>query len=209
VLKLNIYKSLKIIYVSILLLLTQSYSFSQKSLSEITETDVERPVVKYLTWTMLQTVPSVTWIDDRNESSSSLKFALRWQITPLNISFSTNKYVSPVQFIMVNPMRRYTGSLEFFVQPEWVLSSMENSGYERFGLGVGSRVNIPLKNMGEHLYMSLGGKYNFRKNQVESKEGYYGLEAGVYALFGILGFQFNYNFDENYKYNFGIYLKYW
>ena len=200
---------LKILVLLVLLFFGQKISFSQNPDNKNTETDVERPFVKYLTWTMLQTIPSVTWIDDRNEDNSSVNFAFRWHITPLNISFSTNKYVSPVQFFMVNPMRRYTGSLEFFVQPEWVLSSMENSGYERFGVGVGSRVNIPLKNMGEHLYMSLGGKYNFRKNERDSKDGYYGLETGVYALFGILGFQFNYNFDENTKYNFGIYLKYW
>ena len=53
-----------------------------------------------------------------------------------------------------------------------------------------SRINIPVKNYGEHLYVSLGGKYNFRKNNIENKNGYYGIEGGVYALFGILGFQF-------------------
>jgi len=192
-----------------LILILHKTGFAQNSDYNNRETDVERTAVKYLSWTLIQTIPSVTWLNDRNDIDNSLVFALRWQITPINFSFSTNKYVSPVQIIMVNPMRRYTGSVEIFLQPEWTMSSMTNSGYDRFGIGLGSRVNIPLKNMGEHLYMSIGGKYNFRKNDRESKEGYYGAEAGVYALFGILGLQFNYNFDDNSRYNFGIYLKYW
>ncbi|MBK6539659.1 MAG: hypothetical protein IPG09_18540 [Ignavibacteria bacterium] len=48
-------------------------------------------------------------------------------------------------------------------------------------------------------------KVTIRKN----KSGYYGIEGGVYALFRILGLQFNYNFDKNSKYNFGLYIKYW
>ncbi|MBK8549937.1 MAG: hypothetical protein IPL53_02310 [Ignavibacteria bacterium] len=130
-------------------------------------------------------------------------------MTPLNISFSTNKFVSPVQFFFVNPMRKYTGSLEFFVQPELAIGSNDYSGFNKTGLGVGSRLNIPLKNYGEHLYMSLGGKYTFRKNESENIDGYYGIEGGVYAIFGILGLQANYNFNENSRYNFGIYFKYW
>ena len=198
----------KIIYLLTFLFVFNN-SFAQTKEIEGRVTDVEKPFKKYFSWTLIQLLPSVTWLNDRNENNSSLNFALRWQVTPINISFSTNKYVSPVQFFFVNPMRKYTGSFEVFVQPEWSMSRFENSGLNRFGVGVGSRINIPLKNHGEHLYASVGGKYNFRKNQTENNNGYYGVEAGIYAIFGLVGLQFNYNFDNNTKYNFGIYIKYW
>ncbi|MBA3706817.1 MAG: hypothetical protein H0W84_13225, partial [Bacteroidetes bacterium] len=83
------------------------------------------------------------------------------------------------------------------------------SGFNKVGIAAGSRLNIPLKNLGEHLYMSLGAKYTFRKNNIENRNGYYGIEGGVYAIFGFIGLQLNYNFDNNSKYNFGIYIKYW
>lgn len=172
-------------------------------------TDEERTVVKYLTWTAVQLIPSPTWLNDRSDKGNTLTFALRWQITPLNISFSTNKYVSSVQFFFVNPMRRYTGSVEFFIQPEIVTGSFSYAGFSKSGLGLGTRLNIPLKNYGENLYASIGGKYTFRKSDFDNKNGYYGIEGGIYAIFGALGLQFNYNFNQHSKYNFGIYFKYW
>lgn len=201
--------SLKILIIMMLLLHHRLYS--QTSDGEERITDAENKSARNISWILMQLLPSPVWLDDRNQQtgSSSLNFAFRWQITPINISFSTNKYVSPVQFFFVNPMRRYTGSVEFFIQPELATATMSNSGYNKTGLGIGSRINIPVKNYGEHLYVSLGGKYNFRKSNIENKNGYYGIEGGVYALFGILGFQFNYNFDKNSKYNFGLYIKYW
>ena len=184
--------------------------FAQKSGTEEEKiTDVERTSARNISWVITQLIPSPTWLSDRNPDNNSLTFALRWQITPLNISFSTNKYVSPVQFFFVNPMRKYTGSLEFFVQPELAIGSNDYSGFNKTGIGVGSRVNIPVNNYGEHLYVSVGGKYTFRKNPSENINGYYGVEGGVYAIFGILGIQGNYNFNDNTRYNFSIYFKYW
>ena len=184
--------------------------FAQNSGTEEEKiTDVERTSARNISWVITQLIPSPTWLSDRNADDNSLTFALRWQITPLNISFSTNKYVSPVQFFFVNPMRKYTGSLEFFVQPELAIGSNDYSGFNKTGIGVGSRVNIPVNNYGEHLYVSLGGKYTFRKNPSENIKGYYGVEGGVYAIFGILGIQGNYNFNDNTRYNFSIYFKYW
>ncbi len=191
-------------FVLILFILFARYSYCQEK-----TTDVEKTSVKYLSWIVTQLIPSPTFLSDRNDNNSGLTFALRWQITTLNISFNTNKYVSPVQFLFVNPMRKYTGSLEFFVQPELATGSFNYSGYNKTGIAVGSRINIPVKNYGEHLYVSIGGKYTFRKNIQENKNGYYGIEGGVYAIFGTFGLQFNYNFEKKSKYNFGIYFKYW
>ncbi len=183
--------------------------FSQTPETDERISDVERNSARNISWFITQLIPSPTWLSDRNAQNNALTFALRWQITPLNISFSTNKFVSPVQFFFVNPMRKYTGSLEFFVQPELAIGSNDYSGFNKTGIGVGSRVNIPVKNYGEHLYVSLGGKYTFRKNPSENINGYYGVEGGVYAIFGILGLQANYNFNDNTRYNFSIYFKYW
>ena len=184
-------------------------TYAQSKDGEEKITDEERVFARDLSWLITQLIPSPTWLNDRNADNNTLNFALRWQVTPLNISFSTNKYVSPVQFFFINPMRKYTGSLEFFVQPEVATGSIEYSGFNKTGLGVGSRVNIPVKNYGEHLYVSLGGKYTFRKNETENLNGYYGIEGGVYAIFGMLGIQGNYNFNDNSRYNFSIYFKYW
>lgn len=188
----------------IILFLTPIRAFTQERI-----TDVENRSARNISWAISQLLPSPTWLSDMDDSHSSLTFALRWQITPVNISFNTNKYVSPVQFFFVNPMRRYTGSLEIFVQPEIATGSFEYGKYNKLGIGVGSRINIPLKNMGEHLYMSIGGKYTFRKSQIDDRNGYAGIEGGVYAIFGLLGIQANYNFSDRSRYNFGIYIKYW
>jgi len=197
------------LFVLLFLTINSSISLSQSGDEEEKISDVEDKSKRNITWLITQLIPSPTWLNDRNESNNSFTFAFRWQVTPLNISFSNNKYVSPVQFFFVNPMRRYTGSLEFFVQPEIATGSLNNSGFNKIGIGVGSRLNIPVKHLGEHLYVSLGGKYTFRKNSLENRKGYYGIEGGVYAIFGVIGLQFNYNFDKNTKYNFGIYIKYW
>jgi hypothetical protein len=55
---------------------------------------------------------------DADENNSRIQFGLRWQLIPVNISFRANDYISPVQFFMINPVRRFTGSFEVFVQPE-------------------------------------------------------------------------------------------
>lgn len=196
----------------IIIQLISSQTFSQNDKDNETEeriTDELRPSARNISWIITQLIPSPTWLNDRNDNNSSLNFAFRWQVTALNISFSTNKFVSPVQTLFVNPMRKYTGSLELFVQPELAITSLDYSGFNKAALGLGSRLNIPVKNYGEHMYISLGGKYTFRNNPSQNISGYYGLEAGVYFLFGSLGLQGNYNFNKNTEYNFSIYFKYW
>ena len=196
----------------IIIQLISSIAFSQNDKDNETEeriTDELRPSARNISWIITQLIPSPTWLNDRNDNNSSLNFAFRWQVTALNISFSTNKFVSPVQTLFVNPMRKYTGSLELFVQPELAITSLDYSGFNKAALGLGSRLNIPVKNYGKHMYISLGGKYTFRNNPSQNISGYYGLEAGVYFLFGSLGLQGNYNFNKNTEYNFSIYFKYW
>lgn len=168
----------------------------------------ERPFAKYASWLLLQTIPSPTISGDADDNNARLQFSLRWQITPVNVSFRANRFVSPVQFFMINPVRRVTGSAEIFVQPELALSSYKYSGFDRFGINTGARVIIPVQELGENISVSLGGKYTFRKNVIIGDNGYPGIEAGVYFTGGLFGLQFTKNFNKNSPYSISFYLKY-
>lgn len=165
--------------------------------------------LEWTSWTLIQTIPSPVFYQDRNENTSRLQFGLRWNIVPVNYSFSANKLVSPVQFFKVNPVRRNSGSIELFIQPEWATSNFEYSELKRFNLASGARVYIPAVDCGEYLAFSLGGKYNIRKNNSGDNNNFYSAEAGLYTFFGICGLMFNYNFNSQSRYNFGLNLKYY
>lgn len=163
---------------------------------------------KYLSWGILQTIPSPVFFQDSNDKNARVIFGLRWQITPINISFRSNRYDSPFQFFMINPVRKFTGSVELFLQPELASDEFEYSDLSRFGLGAGSRVIIPISGDGQNISASIGGKYNYRKDFSGGNDHYFGIETGLYFIYGILGIQFNYNFDKKTKYNIGIYFKF-
>jgi hypothetical protein len=163
---------------------------------------------KYLSWGLLQTIPSPVLFQDSNDKDARVIFGLRWQITPINISFRTNRFESPFQFFMINPVRKFTGSVELFLQPELASDEFEYSDLSRFGLGAGSRLIIPISGDGQNISASVGGKYNYRKDFSGGNDHYFGIETGIYFIYGILGIQFNYNFDKKTKYNIGIYFKF-
>lgn len=164
----------------------------------------ERKTVKYLSWSIVQLIPSPVFEQDADNSNSRMQFALRWQVIPVNLSFHSNKYTSPVQFFMINPVRRFTGSVEMFVQPEVSTSGYKYSGYDKFGVSSGVRFVLPWKGEGENLSYSIGGKVNFRR----PVSPFYSIELGVYAIYSMLGLQVNYNFIPNNKINVGIFIKY-
>ena len=162
----------------------------------------------YRSWALFQIMPSPVLYTDSDNLNSKFQLGFRWQVIPLNISFRSNKYTSPVQFFKINPVRRFTGSIDVFVQPEWTVSGYKYAGLSKFGISAGSRIILPVKGDGEKISVSLGGKYNHRNDLRGNKNGFWGIEAGVYAIFGFVGVQFNYNFDERSKYNAGFYFKY-
>ena len=162
----------------------------------------------YTSWALMQLIPSPVLIQDSDNNNSKVQFALRWQIIPLNISFRSNKYTSPLQFFKINPVRRFTGSMDIFVQPEWTVTGFKYSGLSRFGISAGSRIILPIKGDGEKISFSLGGKYTHRKDDQTGKNGFWSAEGGIYFLFGFVGLQFAYNFDDRSKYSVGFYLKY-
>ena len=182
---------------------------SSDSLSQEQEYDfAQRKGTKYLNWGLVQLIPSPYFDNDANAENARIQFGFRWQFIPINFSFRANRFVSPVQFFMINPVRRFSGSVELFVQPEVVTSSYKYSGFNSFGVGTGARVLIPIQEMGENIAASLGAKYTFRKNDVTGESGYPGIEAGVYFLGGMVGAQFVKNLHKNNEYSFGLYIKY-
>lgn len=162
----------------------------------------------YTSWGLMQLVPSPVIFQDRNTDYSKVQLGLRWQIIPINISFRSNKYTSAIQFFKINPVRRFTGSMDIFLQPEWIVTGMKYSGLSRFGISAGSRILFPVKGDGEKISVSLGAKYTHRKDDLTNKHGYWSIESGVYFIFSFIGFQFSYNFDERSRYNLGMYIKY-
>ena len=161
-----------------------------------------------LSWAMLQLIPSPTFYQDSNNDNARIQFGFKWHFTPLSISFRPNKYVSPVQSFFIYPARRFSGSMEIFIEPELATSTMNYSNLSIFGVSVGPRVILPLYSKGETMCFSLGGKYTYRKNFSDEKDYYYGAEAGVYFFGGIVGFQYTQNFNTKTNYNLGLYIKY-
>lgn len=168
----------------------------------------ENKSVEYISWSLLQLIPSPVFFDDHNETDSGHRFGLRWHVTPVNISFSANEYVSPVQFFKINPVRRFAGSAELFIQPELATGSFEYSDLNEFGINFGTRAIFPLIERGEDLAFSLGGKYSLRNSKFDTDESHYGIEAGLYFIGGIFGIQYTRNFNSKTNYNFGLYFKY-
>jgi len=170
--------------------------------------EAERPFLKYMSWALFQAIPSPVVYDDSGGSECTVKAGLRWQIIPVNYSFSANRFVSNVQFFMINPVRRFAGSLELFLQPEVVLTDFDHSRLKRFWVSAGFRVIIPVWNYGELLSGSLGVKANLQGAQQGGAENFFGLEAGIY-LYGMLGVQANLNFHGGNRFSLGLYLKYY
>lgn len=191
--------SYKIILIFPVIVFSLKISFSQ---------DRTDNTAKYLSWGLLQTIPSPVLFQDSNNKNARVIFGLRWQIIPVNISFRANRFESPFQFFMINPARRFTGSVELFVQPELASDEFEYSDLSRFGLGAGSRLIIPISGDGQNISASLGGKYNYRRDFSGGNDHYFGIESGIYFIYGILGAQFNYNFTSKTKYNISVYFKF-
>lgn len=166
-------------------------------------------IMKWSTWTIIQSLPSPVFFQDKNEIGSRHNFGFRWQITPVNISFNMNKLASPVSVLKVNPLKRHIGSMEILLEPQWAMEDFRYSDLKRFSLGTGMRIYFPLKEYGEYLSSSFAVKYNFQKSKKGQEDNCAGIEAGLYSFFGIVGLRFNYNFNGYSAYNISLNLKYY
>lgn len=164
---------------------------------------------KWTTWTLLQAIPSPTLFEDKNNNKTAVRFGLQWQVTPLLYSFNSNKYVSHFNFFFINPVKKFSGSVELFFQPEYVPGGFKYSELNKFMFKSGSRLNLPVFHKGEYLSFSIGGGYYYNKSK--SGEVIDGLtyEAGIYSFFGMLGLKFNYNQKSSSRYSVGLYFKYY
>jgi len=164
---------------------------------------------KWSTWLVLQGVPSPSFFEDRNQSDSRLKFGLEWQCIPFSYSFRANKYVSKVNFFYIKPSKRFSGSAELFFEPAYITGSFKYADLKKFMYKTGARVVIPIAHRGEYFAFSLGGGYY--SQQTTSGKIIDGItyEAGLYALYGMMGLKFNYNQNASSRYNFGLYFKYY
>jgi hypothetical protein len=187
------------VIIVILLFITSSYG----------QVKTNNELLKWTTWVLLQTVPSITYYEDRNESDSRIKFGLQWQVIPLSYSFSTNKYVSPISSFFIRPVKRFSGSAELFFQPEFIPGNFKYAGLKRFMFKTGLRVIIPAAHRGEYLSFSLGaGYYKQESNTGKNIDGMT-YEASIYSFFGMVGLKLNYNQNAVSRYNFGMYFKYY
>lgn len=164
---------------------------------------------KWTTWGLLQAVPSVSFYDDHNHNNSGLRFGLQWQVIPVSYSFNSNKYVSKFNFFFIRPVKRYSGSIELFFEPELIPGGFKYSDLDKFMFKSGGRVVMPLWQRGEYLSFSLGTGYSRQtRSSGEVKNGMT-YEAGLYSFFGMIGFKLNYNTNSISRYNFGMYFKYY
>lgn len=178
------------------------------SIKVFSQEHIENKSGEYISWTLLQFIPSPVFYDDYNENDSGLRFGLRWQITPVNLSFSANEFVSPVQFFKINPVRRFAGSAELFVQPEIATGSFQYSDLNKFGINIGTRLILPLVERGEDLAFSVGGRYSVRNSKSNVDKSHFGIETGLYFVGGIFGIQYSRNFNSATNYDFGLYFKF-
>jgi hypothetical protein len=169
----------------------------------------EKPLLKYTSWAAMQLLPSPVFFEDKGNGKSGTEFGFEWQVTPLSYTFNPNKYLNHFSALIINPVKKFTGSAEIFFTPQYALSSFDYSRMKRYMYNTGARVYFPLAQGGEYLSFSLGAGYYSQKNEFNSKVEGIMYEAGIYSVFGVFGLKFAYKQNAVSKYNLGFYLKYY
>ena len=133
----------------------------------------EPAVAPSVWWLLTQAIPSPELV----VGNEGARFGMRWQVTPLLYSFGIHRRLSPIRTLVVEPIVRHSGSIEFFVSPEWVAYKGGTTLVD-----VGVRATFPLLHRGEYLSASIGVAHT-------SFDGFRGVryEGGIYVLFGVLG----------------------
>lgn len=133
------------------------------------------PFVSGAVWFATQLIPSPLLA----YGSGAVHPGMRWQITPLVLSFGVA--AKPVRTFFVAPIARYGGSVELYVSPEYIGNAPNDAtGWvARFG----SRLYLPVAGKGESFAWSLGGSYY----RASGGDGF-AMELGAYWLFGLFGF---------------------
>lgn len=101
------------------------------------------------TWVLLQTVPSLTWI----EFPAQTHFAFEWEATPVLYSFGMNKLDPPWHFFLVNQPERFAGSIELNVSAQLYTSKI---GVHHWGYSGQLLAHLPLVQKGEYFGFNAG-----------------------------------------------------
>jgi hypothetical protein len=169
----------------------------------------ENPLLKWSTWTIMQTIPSVTFFEDKDDVNNGLRTGFEWQIIPLSYSFSANPYISNIGLFYIRPVKRFSGSVELYFQPEYIFGGFRYSSIKRFMFKSGIRIVFPVAQKGEYLSLSVGTGLNYQRLSAGGLKNTPTIETAVYSFFGMLGLKFNYNPNAISKYSFGLYIKYY
>jgi len=147
--------------------------------------DVRQPMYQpTLGWFAAQLIPS----PEVTAGSQGAGWGLRWQITPIAYSWGVYRKISPWRFGVVDPTARQSGSVEFYLAPEYIYYPTHSGSPSWKGdevmLRWGGRAYFPLWERGEFLSMSVGGSvYDFGGKWATAGE------LGLYGLGGTAGVQ--------------------
>ena len=132
-------------------------------------------------WLIYQAIPSFTW----TSFPAQTNFAFEWEAAPVVYSWGMNKQVSPWSSFFVNPVRRFTGSVEIILSAQVYTS---NPGTSQFGWSGQLLGHIPLVEMGEHLTLNLGVAQYVVNN---ASNTFYII--GASSLYGLLHYNVKYS----------------
>ena len=180
---------------------TRNYLYSQVS--------SENVFLKWASWTILQSLPSLTFYEDRLGSNSTLRTGLQWQVIPISYTFKPNKYLSNLNFFYIKPVKRFSGCAELYYEPEYIFGGFKYAPIKSFMFKSGCRAVFPLTEKGEYLSFSIGAGINYEKHLSGDTKYSASYELALYSFFGMLGAKFNYNPNSLSKYSFGMYIKYY
>lgn len=129
-------------------------------------------------WLATQLVPS----PEVAYGDGLARFGMRWQVAPLLFSWGIHRGLSPWRYFVVEPLVRQSGSIEFFAGPEYLFYG--SSFADGWAARAGVRSYFPLVEHGEYLSFSVGSSAFLFAGKWGAA-----YEAGLYALFGIVGLQ--------------------
>ncbi len=168
------WKKSSIAFVWLSMIATPGVIHAQTNNTEQREALNPQPRVTPL-WFATQLIPSPIIAAEGRQA----RFGLRWQVTPLLYSWGINRKLSGWRVLVVEPLVRHMGSVEFYASPEIYVGS-EVIALLRPGM----RAYLPLVEHGEYLSASLGVSYQRAQGHDRAA-----IEIGLYALYGTLGIQ--------------------
>ncbi|MEM9190605.1 MAG: hypothetical protein AAGF12_15575 [Myxococcota bacterium] len=137
---------------------------------------VEPETAINIPWALIQLVPSfqLAYGDD------GVHWGLRWQASPLLISWGIHSALNPVRLFVAEPLVRYSGSAELFVTGEYF--HLDGNARERLMFRGGARIHLPIHHQGENVAWSFGVAYaRLGADQGPS------FETGIHVFSGVFG----------------------